>query len=205
VLLRTPAASAAELRMRGCAEVVDRTVGAMKRLLRDILEAQRLDSARIEVLTAPEDVAGLVREAAELMAPIATEKAVRLEVDVAGEPGPALCERERLQQVLQNLVGNAIHFTPAQGRVAVRAWRESDEVRVAITDSGPGIPPEQVPHVFDRYWRGRGASRHGIGLGLFIVKRLVDAHGGRIWVESEPGKGATFVFTLPAAGSPERG
>ena len=202
VLLRTPVATTAEKRMRRCAEVVERSVGAMRRLLRDILEAQRMEGARLQVLLAPEDVAALVREAAELMTALAANKQVRLDVRIEGEPGLALCERERMQQVLHNLIGNAIHFTPADATVVVRVWREGAEIRVAVADSGPGIPPEQVPHVFDRYWRGRGASRHGIGLGLFIVRRLVEAHGGRIWVESTPGTGATFVLTLSPAGTP---
>jgi signal transduction histidine kinase len=146
-------------------------------------------------------VVGLVRETVELMGPVAEEKRVRLDLRLEDGPLEALCERERIQQVLHNLIGNAIHFTPAEGQVVVRVWREADEIRVSVTDGGPGIPPEQRDHVFDRYWRGRGASRHGIGLGLFIVKRLVDAHGGRIWVETSPGGGATFVFTLSAAGS----
>ncbi|HET7291644.1 MAG TPA: PAS domain-containing sensor histidine kinase [Vicinamibacteria bacterium] len=199
VLLRTPAATAAERRMRQCGEVVERSVGAMKRLLRDILEAQRMEGSPLQVLREPEDVAALVRDTAELMAALAADKRVRLDVRIEGEPGRAMCERERLQQVLQNLIGNAIHFTPAEGSVVVRAWREGGEVRVSVADSGPGIAPEQHAHVFDRYWRGRGSSRHGIGLGLFIVKRLVEAHGGRIWVDSAPGSGATFVFTLTAA------
>src|SRR5262245_59198169 len=199
VLLRTPAATAAERRMHQSAEVVERSVGAMKRLLRDILEARRMEGMPLQLQLAPEKVAPLVRETVELMGALATDKQVRLEVRIEGDPGPALCERERLQQVLHNLIGNAIHFTPAGGSVVVCAWREGNDVRVSVSDSGPGIPAEQIPHVFDRYWRGRGASRHGIGLGLFIVERLVEAHGGRIWVESAPSAGATFVFTVPGA------
>lgn len=200
LLLRTTAATEAEKRMRQCAEVVERSVSAMKRLLRDLLEAQRMDSARPQVVVSPEDVAALVRETVELMAPVAAEKAVRIEARFDGQPANGLCERERIEQVLQNLVGNAIHFTPAAGQVIVLVWREGDEIRVSVADAGPGIPPEQRPHVFDRYWRGRGASRHGIGLGLFIVSRLVEAHGGRIWVEDAPGGGAVFIFTLSATG-----
>jgi protein-histidine pros-kinase len=201
LLLRMPAATETERRMRRRAEVMEGSVDGMTRLLRDILEAQRLDSGTLQVVTSPADVVELVRETVELMGPVAEEKSLRLDVRLEDPPHEALCERERIQQVLHNLIGNAIHFTPAEGQVVVRVWREADEIRVSVTDGGPGIPPEQRDHVFDRYWRGRGASRHGIGLGLFIVKRLVDAHGGRIWVETSPGGGATFVFTLSAAGS----
>jgi protein-histidine pros-kinase len=199
VLLRTKAATEGEKRMRRCGEVVDRSVGAMKRLLRDLLEAQRMDSAPPLVDASREDAAALAAETVELMAPVAAEKGVGIEMDGGSEPFAALCERERVQQVLHNLIGNAIHFTPTGGHVSVRVRREGKEVRIAVSDGGPGIPPEQRPYVFDRYWRGRGASRHGIGLGLFIAKRLAEAHHGRIWVEDAPGGGATFVFTLPAA------
>jgi protein-histidine pros-kinase len=202
VLLRTPASSDAEKRMRRSAEVVDRSVGAMIRLLRDILEAQRMEGGPLRVTPSSEDVAGIVREVVELMASVAEEKRIRLDEQLEDQAVEASCERERVQQVLTNLIGNAIHFTPAGGRVAVRVWRAADESCVAIADGGPGIPAEQRPRVFDRYWRGRGASRQGIGLGLFIVKGLVEAHGGSIWVEDTPGGGATFVFTLPAASGP---
>lgn len=127
---------------------------------------------------------------------------IRIDEQFEDQTVDAACERERVQQVLTNPIGNAILFTPAGGRVAVRVWRAADEARVAIADGGPGIPAEQRPRVFDRYWRGRGASRQGIGLGLFIVKGLVEAHGGSIWVEETPGGGATFVFALPAASGP---
>jgi protein-histidine pros-kinase len=197
VLLRVPANTDAEQRMRRSGEVVDRSVAAMKRLLRDILEAQRVEHSGLEIAASSEDVGELVDETVALMEAVATEKGVRVHSDVAAQaPGNALCERERIQQVLQNLVGNAIHFTPSGGEVRVLARADGDAVRVTVQDGGPGIPADQQEHVFDRYWRGRGASRHGIGLGLFIVRRIVDAHGGRIWVENAPGTGAAFTFTL---------
>jgi signal transduction histidine kinase len=141
----------------------------------------------------------VVREAVELMAPVAARKQVVIEVHFSGEREDVLCDRNRIEPVLQNLVDNAIHFTPAHGRIAVRVDRTGEEVSVAVADGGPGIPREQRDQVFERYWRGRGASRQGVGLGLFIVKSLIDAHGGRISVEDAPGGGATFVFILPAA------
>jgi PAS domain S-box-containing protein len=199
VLLRTPTRTEAELRMRQCGEVVERSLGTMKRLLRDILEAQRIESAQFQVAVAPEDLVRLVRESVELMEPLAAEKKIRLVIRLDCEAAQALCERERVQQVLHNLVGNAIHYTPDGRDVVIRVWKEGGQMCVAVADGGPGIPVEQLPYVFDRYWRGRGASRHGIGLGLFIVHRLIAAHGGRSWVESTPGVGATFVFTLPVA------
>jgi signal transduction histidine kinase len=101
--------------------------------------------------------------------------------------------------VLSNLLGNAIKFTPPGGRIVVRAERTSDGVRVSVADTGLGIPPSQLPHVFRRFWQGRRTDRRGLGLGLPIAKGIAEAHGGRMWVESELGVGSTFYFTLPLA------
>ncbi len=197
LLLRAKPATDNERRMYRCGEVIAGSLGSMERLLRDVLDAERAEHALPQVELAAEDLAGLIRETVELMTPLAAQKGVSLGW-LEGEPAFALCERSRVQQVLHNLIGNAIHFTPQGQQVLVRQFREGDAMHVAVSDQGPGIPPEQRAHVFDRYWRGRGVSRHGLGLGLFIVKRLIDAHGGRIWIEATPGAGATFVFTLQA-------
>jgi signal transduction histidine kinase len=99
-------------------------------------------------------------------------------------------------QVLANLGGNAVKFTPAGGAVELRAEREADAVRVSCTDTGPGIAAEDLPHVFDRFWQARSTRRAGAGLGLAIAKGIVEAHGGEITAESTPGEGSTFSFTL---------
>jgi signal transduction histidine kinase len=105
-----------------------------------------------------------------------------------------------VQQLLGNLVGNAIKFTPRGGKVTVDAVRSGAEVQFSVADTGPGIPAEVSEHVFERYWRGRERDyTKGVGLGLFISKGIVDAHGGRIWLESVLGRGTTFYFTLPLA------
>jgi signal transduction histidine kinase len=101
--------------------------------------------------------------------------------------------------VLSNLVGNAIKFTPERGTISVRAEAENQEIRVTVADTGPGIPPDQLANVFDRYWQARRSDQEGSGLGLFIAKGIVEAHGGRIWTEAHPGAGATFIFVLPRA------
>jgi signal transduction histidine kinase len=109
-------------------------------------------------------------------------------------------DRTRVAQVLNNLVGNALKFTPPGGEVSVEVAREGDEARFCVRDTGPGIKTEDLPHIFDRFWQAEGRKRKGgVGLGLAISKGIVTAHGGRIWAASEPGNGAMFCFTLPLA------
>src|SRR5690606_8778290 len=113
----------------------------------------------------------------------------------------------RVAQVLSNLLANALKFTPEGGRIRLRAWQGDGEVEIAVENSGAGIAPENLPHIFDRFWRADRTGRTGAGLGLAIARGIVEAHGGRIWVESMPGETTTFHFTVPAAGAtrePER-
>lgn len=111
---------------------------------------------------------------------------------------PLWADRDRLLQALENLVGNAIKFTPRGGRITVDAAARDGEVVFRVADTGEGIAAEHLPRVFDRFWQGRRADRRGAGLGLAICKAVVEAHGGRIWAESEPCAGATFSFAIPA-------
>jgi signal transduction histidine kinase len=106
-------------------------------------------------------------------------------------------DQERVLQVLSNLVGNALKFTPEGGLVTLSAERDATMVRFAVVDSGPGIPREDLARVFDRFWRKETPGKKGTGLGLFIAKGIIEAHGGRIWVESDTGRGASFYFTIP--------
>jgi len=114
-----------------------------------------------------------------------------------------LADRERVLQVLSNLLGNALKFTPPGGRIRVDVERQDRmTARFTVADTGPGVLEQDAPHVFERYWKHETEGKKGTGLGLFIAKGIVDAHGGRIWVEGEPGRGATFRFTLPVAAPP---
>jgi signal transduction histidine kinase len=121
---------------------------------------------------------------------------------------PVYADHHRVTQVLSNLVGNAMKFTPPGGRVAVQAAREDAQVLFMVSDSGPGIPQKNLKDIFNPYWQAKRTARLGAGLGLPIARGIVEAHGGKIWPKSEPGKGTTFYFTLPvarvasAAGSP---
>jgi signal transduction histidine kinase len=107
------------------------------------------------------------------------------------------CDLDRIVQVLSNIAGNAIKFTPAGGSVLLRTVRGESEVMFVVEDTGPGIPAEDQPYVFDRFWRGHAPNREGRGLGLYIAKGIIETHGGRIWAQSRPGRGTSMSFALP--------
>ena len=177
-----------------------RSTELMERLIHDLLDFARSESGQLSLERTPNDAARLLADSAELLGPLAAQKGIHLEVGHA-EAISVSCDRDRVLDVLSNLIGNAIKFTPSGGSVEVRVERLRDEARFAIIDTGPGIPPEHVPRVFERFWRANKTA-NGLGLGLAICKRLIDAHSGSIWAESTLGKGTTFYFTLPLAPAP---
>jgi signal transduction histidine kinase len=173
--------------------------GRMDGLIQDLLEVSRMGRGTLALERFPRDPATLLAEAAHTLRPLAAAHRLRLETDAAPGLPPVLVDSARAVQIVSNLVGNAVKFTPEGGAVTLSCAPGRDEVRFAVTDTGPGIPAEQVPHIFGAFWQAQHADRRGLGLGLSIARGLVEAHGGRIWVESEPGRGASFVFTLPLA------
>ena len=177
---------------------IQRAVRQMETLIRDLLDAAAIEAGRLAVEPALLEVPLLVDEAVQLMQPVAFEKSLRLEAHLDGELPPILADRGRLLQVFSNLVGNAIKFTVAGGDIRIGARATADELLFDVDDTGPGIAEEALPHVFDRYWQASHARRSGAGLGLYIVKGIVEAHGGRVWVESRLGVGSTFRFSVPS-------
>jgi PAS domain S-box-containing protein len=169
----------------------------MQRLRQDLLDVASIEQGRLSVEWDAWHPGPLAAEAVEAFAPLAGEKEVELAVQVDPAVPEVEGDRERVMQVLANLLGNAVKFTPAGGRVELRVDAAPGEVRFAVRDTGPGIDAENQAHVFDRFWTSRTSNRHGAGLGLAIARGIVEAHGGRIWVESTPGEGSTFAFTLP--------
>jgi signal transduction histidine kinase len=171
----------------------------MAQLIKTMLDVTVIDAGQLSVVLERCDVDRLMRDTFDMFGTLAASKPVKLEPHLT-DPGLVVrADRERVFQVLSNLLGNAIKFTPPGGRVTVSVERTGDVVRFAIADTGPGIRPEDVPHIFDRFWKHEMRGTKGTGLGLFIAKSIIDAHGGRIWVESGIGDGTTFYFTLPLA------
>jgi signal transduction histidine kinase len=171
-------------------------------LIQDLLDVTRIEAGRLTV--APRDVAPkpLLEAALYAMRTLADSSGVALEAHYE-EPLPRVhADPERVTQLLSNLVGNALKFTAAGGRVSVRVQAHGDGVVVAVADTGEGIAADQLPYVFERFFQGtgdRGVARHGAGLGLPIARGIVEAHGGTIAIESATGRGTTVRFTLPRA------
>ncbi|WP_434421900.1 PAS domain S-box protein [Nannocystis pusilla] len=180
--------------------VIKRSAEATEHLIRDLLDASRVESGTLAIERSRVEFAALFRGVFELMQPRAAELGIVLDY-VAEDSLEVSGDHSRLMQVLLNLLDNALKFTRPPGRVSLQARRSGGAVEIAVEDTGCGIDAEALPHVFDRYWQAERASRAGAGLGLTIAKGIVEAHGGRIWVESAPGRGTVFRFTIPDPGA----
>jgi len=168
-------------------------------LCESLLDGASLDSGVLSLRRGPCQVAGLLEETAELFAPSAARSGIEIKVVPVSTSIVAHADRERVLQVLANLVGNAIKVQPSGGLVLLSATRvEGAEARLSVEDRGPGIDKKDLPRLFERFWQGEvGGLTKGSGLGLHIARGIVEAHAGRIWVASEPGRGSTFHLTLP--------
>lgn len=179
-------------------EAIRKAVDRATRLIQDLLDVARMEAGRLSVERGPQESASLIQEAAELHRALAEAKSIQLTVAVPEDAPPIFADHDRVLQILSNLLGNALKFTPEGGRISLRVEPMEGRVRFSVCDTGPGIPAEDLPYLFEPFWQACGARRkEGAGLGLAIVKGLVEAHGGNLWVESSPGEGSTFSFTLP--------
>ena len=170
----------------------------MDRLVRDLLDVVRLEAGHLSIDPARCSSEAVLREALETQRVLAEAAAVELRLEVEGQLADLWADRERLLQVFENLIGNALRFTAAGGAISVGARPRERDVLFWVRDTGAGIGAEELAHLFDRLWQSRRSRRHGAGLGLAIARGLVEAHGGRIWVESVVGVGTTF-FSVPIA------
>jgi signal transduction histidine kinase len=178
---------------------IQRYVARMNRLVGDLLDVVSIEAGKLHVEPAHHDAVRLLRETVEAFQPTAAAKGIALTAAVAKGSLLAEFDHERVLQVLANLVSNALKFTATGGTIAIEVAPYDGRVRFAVVDTGVGIPAARLGAVFERFWQSDPMARQGLGLGLFISRYIVEAHGGRIWVESEPGKGSAFYFTLPAA------
>lgn len=183
-------------RISSAIDTMQQAAARMNVLLEDLLDTSKIEAGRYMVKPVALDVSQMFEEAYSLLAPLALEKGIDLSFNA--EPGLQINgDPERLFQVLSNLIGNAIKFTPRQGNIGISAMSNGEEIVFSVRDSGEGIAPEQLPHVFDRYWTQTENNPTGSGLGLYITQGIVQAHGGRIVAESELGRGSEFRFTVP--------
>jgi signal transduction histidine kinase len=181
------------------AEMILRAANRMQSLLRDLIDFAAIGSGQLSIESKVVDVEPLIAEMLTASEKLACQVGIALVWEVEAHLPNVSCDPDRLLQVLENLVSNALNVTQSGGTVTVRASRHVNYVCFSVADTGPGITREEISHIFDRYYRGRNKRGQGLGLGLPIAKGLVEGQGGRIWAESEPGNGSLFQFTLPLA------
>lgn len=183
--------------------IIQRSSGVMDRLIQDLLDVSRMEKRRLVVEVRRMDLAPLLRETSEEMEQAAAAEGIALSSEVPDALPAVRADADRIRQAVGNLVGNAVKFTPEGGRVRLEAEEAPEGVCVRVVDSGCGIPPEDQRRLFEPFWQAPGGEKRGVGLGLAIVRGIVEAHGGRIEVASSPGEGTTFSVFLPRAPAEE--
>lgn len=174
-----------------------RATEAIERLANDVLDMAKGSAGTMILEPKLEDAESLVRGVVELMAPLAETKTIQLKLHLDAPGDKVICERSRIEQVLNNLIGNALKFTPAGGLITVSVEPNDAMVIFGVADTGIGIPQEHLQRIFDRFWQEPHARENGTGLGLSIARRIVEEYGGDIWVKSSPNRGSQFFFSLP--------
>lgn len=178
-------------------DAIHRAASRMNRLIDDLLDVARIEQGVLSMRKESIAVRPFLREVVATQQGLAATRSITLDATFEEEPGEVLADRDRLAQVFENLIGNSVKFTPDGGRIHLGGADRGDEVWLWVADTGAGIPPDLLAHVFERFWQEEDVDRRGLGLGLMIVKGIVEAHGGRVWVESEVGVGSTFFLALP--------
>jgi signal transduction histidine kinase len=197
-LLRDPELNLSEAERRAQLDVIARSAERMNRLIRDLLEVARIEQGRLTIDCACHEPAALVEEAHDAFRAAAHEKSLTLQCHADGNLPSVYVDRDRIVQLLSNYLNNAVKFTPSGGRIEIAARAEPGRmVRLSVTDTGPGIADDELPHVFTRFWQARRTAHLGTGLGLAIAKGIASAHRGTVDVQSEVGHGSTFSVVLP--------
>lgn len=184
-------------RVKQVADTLVVAVRRMERLISDLMDLEALDKGQLRLVRGPANAAMIIDEVLLEMRPKAAEKGVELLAELPRAPVVIECDKDRIAQILENLVGNAIRFTPSGKHITLRLREQGSEARFEVADEGPGIADEDLRRIFDPYYRAEVPQGRGLGLGLSISLGLVRAHDGAIWAESAAGHGATFVFTMP--------
>ncbi len=183
-------------------ETIHREATRLAGLINDFLDLVRLESGRVKITKKPVQLRQLLEECIAIMRPQAEPRKIKIKLSIPPAFPFVFADEDRLRRVILNLLSNAIKFNRDEGLVEVKVELAGKEVRISVSDTGIGIMPEELPHIFEKFYRGRAEEGvSGSGLGLSIAKQIVEAHGGRIWVESTPGQGSTFTFTLPMESS----
>jgi signal transduction histidine kinase len=175
---------------------IDKSVNRVYQLTSDLLDLSKMEAGHLKIKLKNEKVSDLFAEALDLFRPIASEREITLTASQL-DNYTVYCAKERIHQVLSNLISNALKFTPAKGTIRLYANDKDDEINITVEDSGAGIATSDLPHIFTRFWQGKSSFSRGVGLGLSIVKAMVELHGGKVSVVSEKGNGSRFMFTLP--------
>ena len=198
LLLRDSSSAQIDAQTKKWVEVINRNAKTSLRLIGDILDMERFAEGKLELQVAQFDIQDLIEESVESFSRVAAENHILLRaLPSANISAVGVCDRDRIAQVLSNLIGNALKFTPSGGSVTLRVQQTEDELNVSVSDTGPGIPIEQQRRIFDRFAQITNKDRRGLGLGLYISKMLIEAHQGQLRVVSTPGAGSNFSFTLP--------
>jgi len=192
------------VKVKTCAERIQRFTARMNRLVGDLMDVTSIEAGKLSLVGVRRAASSLLRDALEAFEPAALAHGIQLRCEAQADPGVVEVDHERILQVLTNLVGNALKFTPRGGVIVIRAERRDEDVCFSVTDTGVGIPADLLEKIFGRYFQTRDGDRRGLGLGLFISKSIVEAHGGTIWAESTPGQGSAFFFTVPAPATTDR-
>jgi len=199
LLSRKTKTEGADPQLPGIAKRIELYAARMNRLIGDLVDVSSLDAGKMSMRTARGDLAQAIDEAADVFVGMAAEKGLAVKRLVLDAPFWVNFDHDRLIQVLANVIVNAIKFTPQGGTVVIEGKRTQQEACICVRDTGPGIPGEMLEAIFERFWQVGRNDRRGLGLGLYISRSIVEAHGGKIWAENNPGDGCAIFVTLPLA------
>ena len=189
--------SSGDPRLGRISRSLDSSIAQMQRIISDLLDLAAIQAGKLSVQLLPGDARSPIGEAVETSRSVSAEKSIVVDAGIGPDPLPARFDPGRIVQVLDNLIHNALKFTPKGGRISVDGRRAAHVVEIRVRDTGPGLKPEELSVIFDRFRQVEKRGRRALGLGLYISRSIVESHGGRIWAESVPGEGSTFLFTLP--------